>query len=220
MRLTTALVLACGLSAVTSISAQDPMRPQKIVPVPTTAPTPLYRMDDVNKSLKLTPEQVTRLNKLTEQTQAQYRDDYTKLGTLNDADRFTRMHELNRQYHATWNKGAGDIFNDTQRARYQQYNYQYGGFSSLYDPDVQKRLNLTDAQLKDLRAHYDWNNQQWQELNRIGANDATKGSEMYRDYWKARQERFNKFLTPAQQKSWNELVGDPYTFQPNFTPQR
>jgi hypothetical protein len=135
-----------------------------------------------------------------------------KLGALNDAERFTRTQELNRQYNADWNKGAADIFNDTQRGRYQQYNYQYGGFNTLNDPDVQKRLNLTAAQVKDLRTHSDWGNQQLQDVN--------TGTQAYRDYWTAHQERFNKFLTADQQKAWREMSGEPYAFQPNFTPQR
>jgi hypothetical protein len=208
-----------GLALANAISAEPP-QPGKIQPAPTTAyPTSLYRMNDVSKSLNLTPDQTTKLNKLTDQTQTHYRDDYAKLGTLNDADRFTRTQELNRQYNTDWNKGAGDIFNDTQRGRYQQFNYQYGGFNTLYDPDVQKRLNLTPAQVKDLRTHSDWSNQQVQDINRLGATDATKGTQAYRDYWTQHQERFNKFLTADQQKGWREMSGEPYAFQPNFTPQ-
>jgi Spy/CpxP family protein refolding chaperone len=224
MRLNSFLALACGLSFVAAVAAQPaqpPAQPGKAPPVATNSyPTSLYQMNDVSKSLNLTQDQITKLNKLTEQTQTQYRDDFAKLGTLNDADRFTRTQELNRKYYADWNKGARDIFNDTQQTRYQQFNYQYGGFNTLYDSDVQKRLNLTAEQQQNLRAQWDWSNQQLQEINRMGATDAAKGTQMYRDYWKARDERFNKFLTAEQQKAWNEMVGDPYTFQPTFTPNR
>jgi hypothetical protein len=222
------LGLACGLALTASLSAQPtpntpqpPAPPNKVQPaVVNPYPPPLYQMNDVSKSLNLTQDQLTKLNKLTEQTQTQYHDDYTKLGTLNDADRFTRTQELNRRYYSDWTKESRDIFNDTQRARYQQYNYQYGGFDTLYDSDVQKRLNLTAEQQKNLRAQWDWSNQQLQDIHRAGTSDATKGTQMYRDYWKARDERFYKFLTADQQKAWNEMVGDPYTFQPSFTPPR
>src|SRR5215203_1761432 len=143
MRFATSLGLVCGLALATTVSAQ---------PNPSAATNPyppaLYQMPDVSKSLKLTPEQITNLNKLTETTQAKYRDDYAKLGTLNEADRFTRMQELNQKYYADWTKGAGSVFDDTQRGRYQQLGYQYGGFGTFYDPDVQKRLNLTAEQQK------------------------------------------------------------------------
>jgi len=216
MRLTFTLVLIFSFALATSANAQN-AQPNKAQPAANNLfPTPLYQMPDVSKSLNLTQDQVTKLNKVTEDTQARYRDGYGQLGSLKDADRFARTQELNRQYYTDWNKGARDIFNDTQRSRYQQYNYQYGGFNTLYDPDVQKRLNLTPDQVQNLRTHWDWNNQQLQDVTRLGTTDATKGSQAYRDYWTARQERFNKFLTADQQKAWRELTGEPYTFQPNF----
>jgi hypothetical protein len=85
---------------------------------------------------------------------------------------------------------------------------------------VQTRLNLTPAQIKDLDAQWAWSNQQMQDINRTGATDAARGAQLYRDYWTQRQTRFNTFLTPAQQTTWQGLIGDPYTFQPTFGPRR
>ncbi|VTR92846.1 unnamed protein product [Gemmata massiliana] len=220
MHFTFATFVSClGCTALPLTAFAQPTQP---VPAPpaTPYPTALYRMNDVSKALNLTQDQITKLNALTDQTQTQYRDNYAKLGTLNDADRFARTQELNRQYYTDWNKGARDIFNDTQRARYQQVNYQYNGFNTLYEPDVQKRLNLTADQVKGLRDQADWSAQQLQDINRVGATDTTKGAQLYRDYWTARQERFNKFLAADQRKAWNELTGDAHTFQPVFTPRR
>ena len=218
------LGLSWGLALATPAFAQTVPATQtapQVQPAATSFyPTPLYRMNDVSKALNLTQSQIADLNKLTDQTQTRFRDDYNKLSTLNDTDRFTRLQDLNQQYNTAWNKGAGSIFNDSQLARYQQLNYQYGGFNSFYSPDVQKQLALTPDQVKDLRTHWDWSNQQWQQVNRLGATDATKGTQMFGDYMRQRQERLNKFLTPEQQKAWTQMIGDPYTFQPTFTPPR
>jgi hypothetical protein len=154
---------------------------------------------------------------LTEQTQAQYRNNYNK---LNASERAARAQELNQQYFSDWNKGAENILNQNQRLRYQQLNYQYGGFNALSDPGVQKRLNLTAAQMRELRANSDWSNEQIQEINRMEAANPTKASQMYSNYWKQRQERFDKFLTPEQQKEWRDMTGEPYAFQPNTAPSR
>jgi hypothetical protein len=177
-------------------------------------------MTDVGKTLNLTADPVSRLNELTTQSQNQFRDDFTKLNTLSDAERFNRQLELNKQYSADWDKKARTIFNDTQWTRYQQLNNQYGGFNALYDTDVQRRLNRTPDHIKNLRENSDWSHQQLAEINRVGATDAAKGRQMFSDYWTARQERLNKFLTPEQQKAWQQLTGDPFTFQPVFTPAR
>lgn len=243
MRLTSALGLTCGLALATTVSAQTTppatpakppaqpalpgqvqpgqVQPKQVQPAQTNLyPPTLYRMNDVGKALNLTQDQVTNLNKLTDQTQARYRDDFAKLGTLSDAERFARQQELNRLYATDWNKAARDVFNDTQRTRYQQLQYQYGGFGTLYDPDVQKQLNLTPAQVKDLRGHWDWSTQQMQDVTRLGTTDAAKGTQAYQGYWTQRQERLDRFLTPEQQKAWRGLVGDPFTFQPTFTPPK
>lgn len=201
------------------LSAQNTQR-VPATPAAGPYPTSLYRMNDVSKSLNLTPDQVTRLNTLTDQTQAAHRANYTQLGTLGEAERFARQQELNQQYTTAWNKGAGDVLTDAQRTRYQQLNYQHGGFNSLYDPAAQKQLNLTPAQVRDLRTNADWSNQQLQDINRLGATDAAKGKQMYSDYWTQRQDRLNKFLTPDQQKTWATMSGDPYAFQPTFASPR
>lgn len=214
MRLLSSLALTAAVAA-TAVAQPNPASP---VPVPNPYPTPLYRTGDVARTLNLNQNQINRLNSLTEQTQAQYRSDYTKAAGLAEADRMVRMAELNRQYSAAWGKGAADVFNDTQAARYRQLNYQYGGFHALYDPDVQKRLNLTPDQVRNLREQADWSNRQWQEVNRAGVADVNRSTQLYKDYWNQRQERFNRYLTPEQQRAWATMVGDPYTFPPNFTP--
>jgi len=227
MRLPSVLGLTCGLILAASVSAQtqpvpkvaqQPAQPAAQPAATSFYPPPLYRMPDVGKSLTLTQDQIASLNKLTDQTQAKFRDDYAKLGTLKDAERITQLQTLNQRYMTDWNKAAADVLNDAQRTRYQQLNYQYGGFGSLYDPTVQKQLNLTAEQQKALQGHWDWSNQQLQDLNRLGTTDATKAGEAYRNYWTQRQERFDKFLTPEQQKTWRTITGEPFTFQPNFTP--
>jgi hypothetical protein len=203
-----------------NLNLLEPEQPAQPVYRPSPYPAPVYRMNDVSSALKLNQEQITRLNTLTDRTQEHYREKYSDLDTVKEADRWARRQELNRQYSTDWAKGARDIFTPEQWNRYQQLNYQYGGFNSFYDPDVQKRLNLTPEQVKNLRESADWSNRQYDEIMRLGATDRDRAMERYRDYQKAHDERFNKFLTPEQQKTWREMTGERYTFQPMFPPSR
>jgi hypothetical protein len=222
MRLKCVLVMACSLALATAVWAQQPPQSQPPVKaqITVTPPPALYQMNDVSKALNLSPAQVNSLNKVTNQVQAQYQNQYNKLNNLNGTNQFQQTMDLHRQYSTDWNKAAKNIFNDTQWNRYQQLNYQYGGFSTLYDPDVQKRLNLTDAQMKVLQENVEWNNQQLQNINKIGSADPAKGAQLYREYVNQHQQRFNQFLAPGQTKTWGELTGNPYTFQPTFPPSR
>jgi len=170
-------------------------------------------MDDVGRSLNLTQNQTTRLNEMTTGLQNRYQEDFQKFDTL-PQDRRT---QLLQRYNADWMKSAGDIFNEQEMNRYRQLNYQYQGFDAFNDPDLQKRLNLTDEQRKQLNDARQWNQQQWQDIQRRGADDRDAGTRLYRDYWKERGQRLNKILTEEQRRTWGQITGNPFTFQPNFS---
>src|SRR5262245_52224358 len=88
-------------------AGQAPVAPTSPVPIAPSSPfpNPMYRMNNVGKSLNLTPEQINNLNKVTDQVQARYRNDYAKVGTLNEADRLARLNELNLRYNNDWTRG-------------------------------------------------------------------------------------------------------------------
>src|SRR5262245_32474535 len=91
-----ALVAAALLLAVTALSAQPTTQPPPTTAVP--YPTPLYRMNDVAKSLDLTADQIRRLNEVTNRVQSRYARDYTTIQTLPERDRPTRTQEWMRGY--------------------------------------------------------------------------------------------------------------------------
>jgi hypothetical protein len=230
MSLKYVLSFACTavLAATAHAQINSPDQPQPGVPSPQAdipsgmlnEPGVLYHMTDVRKSLNLTPDQVSRLNKLTEQTRGQYLDRYEKANALKDAERDAQMRALNRGYYKDWSVGAREIFNDDQRARYQQLYYQYGGFNTLSDPNVAKQLNLTLEQQKNLNANIEWSSRQLQEINKAAATNRDQAVRMYGDYQTKNQDRLNKFLTPEQQQKWRDMTGEPYTFEPALPPVR
>ncbi|QVL29947.1 hypothetical protein KIH39_13820 [Telmatocola sphagniphila] len=183
---------------------------------PYNYPFSIYGMNGVSKSLNLTQAQMDRLNSLTQNTQNRFNRDFSGLSNLNETERANRMNELNRQYQSAWMSGARDIFNQNQFNRYQQLHYQYGGFNTLNDPDIQTKLNLTAQQKNNLSNSIDWSRQQLQEIQRVGQSNPDRGNVMYREYQSQYQNRLNQFLTPEQQKVWQQLVGESYNFQPTF----
>jgi hypothetical protein len=209
MRRLTTLGLALALAA--TLAAQNP--PQ----TPSNLPPPLFRMPDVRKNLNLTPAQVEDLNKLTDATQGRFRPGYQKLENMTPTERAMRAIELNRQYQTAWDQAARDVFNQNQFQRYQQLRWQYGGFNSLADPDLQKRLNMTEDQLRKLNESMEWNRKQWDEMNRM--TDRERANRLYLDYQKQQNDRFNHFLNTEQLRTWREMTGEPYSFQlPPATP--
>lgn len=225
--------LCCCLTAAGAASAQSTIPLLGTPPVTNSGPagpnnavqttnyvTPLYvyRMPEVGRTLNLTPDQVTRLNQLSDRTQIKYREPLGGVGSLAPSDRTARINELASQYNADWSTGAKGILNRDQWARYQQIHHQYAGFDSLANPDIQRQLNLTPQQIRDLDTQRTWNAQQLNEIAKLNATDPARAKQMYSDYAKARQERLDRFLTLDQQKAWSQITGEPYAFQGPYVP--
>jgi len=171
-------------------------------------------MNDVARALNLTPEQINRINEETVRLQARYRRDFDAIGRLDERERLNRTQELLQTYNTDWRKAANDVFNETQRQRYQQLWLQYEGFNSFNDPDVRRRLNLTDPQREQLREATQWSERRMRELTERGR--AEEGQRLYDDYLRERQERLGRILTPEQIQTWRQLTGDAYPFRVQF----
>jgi hypothetical protein len=185
-----------------------------------TTPPAIHQMNEVSRSLTLNDDQMIRLNELLGNLQGSYREYYTAAGKLPDAERASRLDELNRKYTDEWMRGAKTVLNESQMTRYRQLHWQYSGFNSFSDPDMQKRLNLTDEQRKTLRDNRTWSDQQIREINRVGASDPERADKLHRDYQKAYQAKIDKFLTPEQLRTWRNVTGEHFEFPRTPTPSR
>ena len=222
MRLRTLLALAGSLAFLATAAAQAPTTQPAQPPRPQQGqfPTPLYRMNDVSKSLNLSQNQLSQLNDMTGKVQSQFQRDFQRLNSLPERDQAAQRQQLLQQYGAAWTKSARDIINEQQLNRYNQLNLQYQGFDALLnDPMVQNRLNINADQQKQLRDSATWSQQQLQDINRRAASDRDAATRLYQDYWKDRQSRFNKILNDQQMRTWQQLTGNSYNFQPNFPSQ-
>src|SRR5579884_2195003 len=209
LRHTLGAALALALAAPLGAQVRQPAPAQAAAPMP----TPLYRMPDVSRALNLTPQQQTQLNAVAEQTAARYANDYARLSSLRPADRVAATEQLDRRFSADFLKGAQGVLNREQFGRYQQLQYQYGGFSTLADPAVQQRLNLAPEQVTELRGSLDWSARTLRAVDSQMATDPTLGRQQYREYQRLYQERMNRLLTPQQQQAWREMTGPPYAFE-------
>src|SRR5437764_387905 len=73
---------------------------------------------------------------------------------------------------------ARNVFTADQIARYQQLQFQFGGFNSLNDPVAQKALNLTDAQVAQLKQDIAWAAQQQAAIQQAALTDRTRALEL------------------------------------------
>jgi len=218
MRRYLTLGLALAVTA-TAVGQPLPAPPPPHEPVALPAGS-LYRNDSISKALNMTPQQLERLNKVSDPIQTKFAADVAKLGpNLTAGERAARVAQLQQQYANEWNKSAADIFNEQQAARYRQLQLQYGGFNAFNDPDLARRFNLTDAQRRMLNESIDWSRGQMADYYRLPPAERERALRLYRDYRTQYNERFNRFLTPDQVRTWREMTGEPFDFPPpTFTP--
>src|SRR5262249_13065943 len=154
------------------------------------------------KDLKFTDQQVKQLTQAYQKAREMYKADFDKLGSIPEKDRYHRWWELHNNVNAEFMKNAGDIFNKDQMTRYRQLHLQQLGPEAFYDPQVQKKLNLTDEQMKQLRELGQTN---YKELSGIFGGKLNKAEVMKR--WEALNKQttggINKILN-EQRKQWEE----------------
>jgi hypothetical protein len=209
-----AALIVAETSAQTGVPAKTPATSKN--PPALAPPPPIYRVDGVPRVLTLRERQLEQLNAITERLQSQYQSQYERLASAPERERQARQMQLDREYTAAWLKGATDILDAQQLSRYQQLQLQYGGFATFNDPAVQKQLNLTEAQLKQLSDAMLWSNEQTQNIMRQAQTDATRARDAYSEFLRTRQQRLNDILTTEQRRSWSEMTGEAFPFPPPF----
>jgi len=155
--------------------------------------------------------QMQRLNNVTQKIQGQYSAQHGKLNARPGGD--ARLQQLNQQYFTDFNKTAGQLLDQQQQSALLQFRQQYGGVNTLNDPNVQKRLNLTPAQVSTLQNNVNWNNLQMHNIQVLGATNPAKAGQRYDAYWQERQQRYDSFLTTGQKQLWREMTGYQNLFQ-------
>jgi hypothetical protein len=173
---------------------------------------PLYRNPDVARDLSLTPAQVDRLNRETGRLQTRYRADWDQ---LSDRERAARRQDLAGRYNADWLRSAGTILNEQQVDRYRQLELQSRGLDAYTDPAVQRRLTLTDAQIRQLAELRD---QRATEARNIHPTDRLRTDDSlrrWRDFEVETENRINRILTENQLRRWRDMTGRPFNFPPS-----
>jgi Spy/CpxP family protein refolding chaperone len=158
----------------------------------------LLMADEVQKALKLTDEQKTKIKAVFEDMRKSFAD-------RGGPESFQKLRE-------TTAKKINDVLDDGQRKRLMGILIQVQGAGAVNDPAVAKELNITDEQKKKLeeaRPSF----RPMREGGEAGGQNAARGSreEMQAKMEKAR-EQSNKMimdiLTPEQQKKLESLKGE------------
>jgi hypothetical protein len=165
--------------------------------------------ESVQKELKLDDKQVEKAKELAEKTGEEMREKFQALQDLEPEERRAKFMEIGREMNASVLKAAGEFLKPEQITRLKQVAYQQRGAQSFTEPEVAKKLNLTDDQKKDIQTI---NTESMEEMRSI-FQDTQDQDERRQKMTELRKKTLDKVvakLNDEQQKTWKEMLGSPF----------
>jgi len=173
----------------------------------------------VQKELKLDDAQVEKAKEVAEKTREKMTEMRETLQGLDQEERRTKQAELTKELNESTLKTIGAFLKAEQVTRLKQISYQQRGLQAFNDPEIAKKLNLTDAQKTDIQAI----SQETMESSRgLFSQNSTpeeraEGMKKFAEIRKAALTKVETKLNDEQQKTWKELLGAP--FEIKFEPR-
>jgi hypothetical protein len=167
----------------------------------------------VQKELKLDDKQIEKGKELAEKTGEEMRDKMQGLGDLEPQERRTKMMEIMSEVNASSLKTAGEFLKAEQTTRLKQIFNQQRAAMAFGDPEVAKKLNLTDAQKADIKTISDDSMQEMRSIMQGFQDDREGTTKKLAEFRKETLTKATAKLNDEQQKSWKELLGTPFEVQ-------
>jgi Spy/CpxP family protein refolding chaperone len=216
------LALALALWTSTALAQQE-LRQEVLsfAPLGGGDSTRLLQQESVQKALKLTPEQIKKVEDLSEEMRAKFqqafggREEGQGDRKIIIVDRDNEEHRKKMQeLHQETEKAVAKILKPEQFKRLKQISYQQQGGRAFTDPEVAKALRLTEEQQKKIREiNEDAGSQIGPITVTIEEDPAQKMAEHQKkmaEVQKASTDKIMKLLTAAQKMKWKELQGEPF----------
>jgi hypothetical protein len=173
--------------------------------------------ESVQKELKLDDDQTTKAKEVSEKISGESREKFQGLQDLSQEERREKMQAITKEINEATLKAAGEFLKPDQIARLKQISIQTRGAQAFADPEVAKKLNLTDTQKTDIQSIV---RDSMEQMNTIRQENQDDRDAMMKKMTVLRKETFDKVaakLNDEQQKGWKELIGAP--FEIKFPPR-
>jgi Spy/CpxP family protein refolding chaperone len=174
----------------------------------------------VQKELKLEAQQIDKAKELAEKMSEKMREARESLQGLDQDEQRTKRQEINREINGTTLKAVGEFLKPDQVTRLKQISYQVRGIQAFDDPEVQKKLNLTDSQKSDIQTIAQESRDGFRGLFSQDQSQEEREAAM-KKFAELRKEALTKAeakLNDEQQKTWKELIGSPFEYRPDPRP--
>lgn len=170
----------------------------------------LLRNKGVQKELKVSDEQATKLDAFAEEMMEKNRERFQGLRDLSDDERREKMQELNKTIQSELHKGLADVLKPEQMKRFDQIQVQAAGVNAFGTPRVQKALKLTDEEKSKIKEITDETMQAVRSAFEDAGDDRQAAMAKITEVRKAAFAKAEALLSEEQKKEWKELTGAPY----------
>jgi len=174
----------------------------------------LYTNASVQKELKFTEDQSKKAREIVTDLREKYQD---KLTTARESQDFQAMQKINREMTDEAKKMMADVLKPEQAKRFDQISLQARGIQAFQDPEVAKKINLTDDQKAKVRDIAQDVQSQMQELRQSFQDDREGAMKKMAAIRKETNEKVVALMTDDQKKMWKDMTGEP--FEVKFEPR-
>jgi Spy/CpxP family protein refolding chaperone len=162
----------------------------------------LLANESVQKELKITDEQKTKIKEFADAQQAKMREFFQ--GGQPDRE---KMAEAMREGREKSEKFVKETLNADQQKRYKQITLQQAGMAAFATEDVQKQLKFTDDQKDKLKS---LGEEMRKDMTDLGRGFDQETMQKRRTITKEYNTKAMETLTDEQKKAWKEMTGEPF----------
>jgi hypothetical protein len=170
----------------------------------------LLTNESVQKELKLDDTQVAKTKECAEKAQEKREAARSSFEGLDQDERRTKMMELGHEINAMTIKAAAEFLKPEQLARLKQISYQVRGAMAFSDPEIQKKLNITDSQKNEIQTIVQDSFAEMRTIFQENQDDREAMQKKLAEHRKQTLAKAESKLNDEQQKMWKEMLGSPF----------
>ncbi|MGE3819346.1 MAG: hypothetical protein AB7I30_07920 [Isosphaeraceae bacterium] len=178
----------------------------------------LLTNEGVQKEIKATEDQISKLNTLGEELGAKGREAFQGFQDLGDEERREKMASVSKMMAEEVEKGLKEILKPEQVKRFQQIELQQAGYAAFAMPRVSAALKLTEEQKEKLAGVTEDMAGAMREAFQAAQGDREAMMAKMRELRKEGMDKAVAVLTDEQKATWKDMTGEPFEVQ--FQPRR
>jgi Spy/CpxP family protein refolding chaperone len=167
----------------------------------------LYMNSGVQKEIKLTEDQVSKVREIVTDIRGKYQD---KLQEARDAQDREKSMKLNQEMMADAKKAMAEVLKPEQVKRFTEIQMQQMNVMAFQNPEVQKKIALTDDQKEKIKGINDDAMADRREIMQGFQDDREGTMKKLAEFNKGLMAKVTALLTDDQKKTWKEMTGEPF----------